>query len=136
MADIIFNIAKGAIVEKIRDGSSNLLVLILEAVETETDLMDHDNLSSLLGAAGNTEATATGYSRKTGITGVVTVDHTSNEASVAIPDQQWDAISGGNPFVAAVVAYEESASDTGRIPLSKHDISYTPQGVDFLVRFP
>ncbi len=135
MADVIFNIAKGALVEKVRDGSGNLIVMLLEAVESDSDLIKHDNLNDLLGAAGNTEATATGYSRKTNVTGTIVVDDTINETRVDIPDQQWNSVSG-NAIVAAVVAYEESAAETGRVPLTKHDVSLTPDGTDLMVRFP
>lgn len=133
MADVIFNVAKGALVEKVRDGSSNLIVILLEAVEADSTLIDHDNLSAVFGGS-STEATATGYSRKTGITGTVVVDDIANESEVTIPSQQWSSVSG-NAIVAAIVAYEESASETGRIPLTKHDISITPDGTDIKVNF-
>ena len=135
MSDVVFNIAKGALVEKFRDGAANGIVILLEAVEADSALIKHNNISDLLAAAGNTEATATGYARKTGITGTVSVDDGANEASVNLPNQQWNAVSG-NPIVAALVAYEESASDSGRVPLTKHDISVTPDGSDIMVRFP
>lgn len=135
MADLIFNIAKGALVEKVRDGSANLIVILLEAIEADSTIKDYDDLNALFLAAGNTEATATGYARKTGVIGTIVVDDIDNEAEVTIPNQQWTTVTG-NAIVAAIVAYEESASETGRIPLTKHDISITPDGTDIMVRFP
>ena len=135
MANVIFNVAKGALVEKFRDGAANGIVLLLEAVESDIDLIAHDNLNDLLNAAGNTEATATGYARKTGLTGTIVVDDVNDQVTVTVPDQQWNDVSG-NDFVAAIVAYEESASDSGRIPLVKHDWALSPDGNDVMIRFP
>ena len=132
MADGVFNIAKGAFVEKIRDGASNVLVLLLKANETETDLVDHDDLAALLGAAGNTEADATNYARKTGITGTITVDDVNDRVDADIPDQTWNNLGGAlnNTLTKLIVAYEESAADSGRIPLTHHDFSVTTDGSD------
>jgi hypothetical protein len=134
MADFIFNIAKGALIEKVRDGSSNLLVLLLETAEADSTLIDYDNLSDLF-AGSSVESTATGYSRNTGVTGTVVVDDGLNVADVNIPDQAFSALTG-NPLVAVIVAYEESASETGRIPLTKHDVSLTLDANEVLVKFP
>lgn len=94
MADGVMNIAKGAFAEKIRDGAANVLVLLLTANEAEADLIDHDDLAALLGAAGNTEAADASYARKTGITGTVTVDDVNDRVDVDIPDQTWTALDG------------------------------------------
>lgn len=134
MADVIFNIAKGALVEKVRDSDSDLIVLLLETVEADSTLIDHDNLGSLL-AGSSVEATATGYSRNTGVTGTVVVNNSADTVGIDIPSQLFAALTG-NAIVAVVVAYEDSAQDTGRIPLTKHDISHTPDGNPLLVRFP
>lgn len=132
MADGVFNIAKGAFVEKIRDGASNVLVLLLKANETEADLVDHDDLAALLAAAGNTEADATNYARKTGITGTITVDDVNDRVDADIPDQTWTSLGGAsnNTLTKLIVAYEESAADSGRIPLTHHDFSVTTDGSD------
>ena len=135
MATIVFNIAKGALVEKFRDGSANGIVLLLEAVEADAALADHDNLQDLLNAAGNTESTSPGYSRKTGVVGTIVVDDTNDEVTVDIPDQTWFALTG-NSLAAVIIAYEESASDAGRVPLTKHDFVRTLDGSDVQVRFP
>lgn len=134
MSDLVFNIAMGAFVEKFRDGSANGLVLLMEAVEADDALRDHDALDVLLAAAGNTEMSDASYARKTGLTGTITVDDTNNRVDVDIPDQTWTALSG-NALVALEVAYEESASDAGRIPLTNHVFSVTPDGSDVTAQF-
>ena len=135
MADVAFNRAKGSFVELFRDDPAKGIVLLLTAVESDSALVEHDNLNDLLLAAGNTEATGGGYVRQTGITGTIVVDDINNTASVDIPSQLFSGLTG-DPIVAVIVAFEESASDTGRIPLTKHDFSVVVDGGDVLVRFP
>jgi len=65
----------------------------------------------------------------------VVVDDIENTAVVDFPNQIFVGLSG-NPIVAVLVAFEESAGDSGRIPLTKHDFAMTPNGSDIMVRFP
>ena len=132
MADGVFNIAKGAAAEMVRDGASNLGMILLKANETEADLIDHDNLSVLIGAAGNTEADFTNYARKTGLTGSITVDDTNNRVDIDVPDQTWSSAGGAanNTLTKLIVYYENSASDAGRVPLTHHDFAITTDGSD------
>ena len=132
MADGVFNIAKGAVAEKVRDAASNLGVLLLQANEAEATLIDRADLAALLGAAGNTEATATNYVRKTGITGTITVDNTNNRVDVDIPDQTWTALGGttNNTLTKLIIFYDEGGTDSTRIPLTHHDFAITTDGSD------
>lgn len=132
MADGIFNIAKGAFVEKIRDSGTVVLILLLSANEAEATLIDRDTVALMLAEAGTTEATFTNYARKTGITGTVTVDDTNDRVDVDIPDQTWTSAGNGtnNTLTKLIVAYEESAADSGRIPLSHHDFAVTTDSSD------
>lgn len=134
MADFVFNIAKGAAAEKVRDAAANVLLLVLEAAEADAALKDHDDLAALLGAAGNTEWTATGYARKTGLTGTITVDDSNERVDVDLPDQTWNSVTG-SASTDAIAAYEESASDAGRVPLTNHDFAATPDGGDITIQF-
>lgn len=132
MADGVFNIAKGAVAEKVRDSASNLIMILLKANEPESTLIDRATVSSMLGEAGTTEADATNYVRKTALTGTITVDNTNDRVDVDVPDQTWTALGGAsnNTLTKLVMAYEESASDTGRIPLTHHDFALTTDGSD------
>lgn len=132
MADGVFNISKGAFVEKIRDSATNVLVLLLTANEADATLIDHDDLSVLLAAAGNTEASFASYARKTGITGTITVDDTNDRVDVSIPDQTWALATSGQTTTKLITAYEESASDVGRVPLTHHDFAATTDGNDLV----
>lgn len=133
MADFVFNIAKGAFVEKIRDSAANCGVLLLTAADTDDAMRDSDTVAALL-ATNATEASDASYARKTGLTGTITVDDTNNRVDVDLPDQTFSALDG-SAITDAVVFYEESASDSGRIPLTLHDFSVTPDGSDVTLQF-
>lgn len=137
MADGIHNIAKGAFAEKFRDGAANGIVLLLSAAEADGTLIDYDALDTLLAAAGNTEAAFTNYARKTGLTGTITVDDSNDRVDVDIPDQTWSSAGNGTNETLAklIVAYEESAADSGRVPLSHHDFTPTTDSSDLTVQF-
>lgn len=136
MSDDVFNIAKGAVAEKFRDGAANGIVMLLKTGETESALVDYDTVAALLAGAPE-EADFTNYARKTGLTGTITVDDTNDRVDVDIPDQTWDDAGGAsnNTLVKAVVAYEESAADSGRIPLTHHDFTSTTDGSDLTIEF-
>lgn len=137
MADGVFNIAKGAAAEKFRDAAANGIVLLLSANETEADLIDHDALDVLIAAAGNTEAGFTNYARKTGLTGSITVDDSNDRVDVDFPDQTWSSAGNGTneTLTKLITAYEESAADSGRIPLTHHDFTPTTDGSDLTAQF-
>lgn len=133
MADVVFNIAKGAFVEKFRDGAANGIVLLLIAADTDDAMRDTDTVTALL-ATGANEATDGSYARKTGLTGTITVDDTNNRVDVDLPDQTFTALAGA-AILDLVVAYEEAAADTTRIPLTLHDFPVTPDGSDVTAVF-
>jgi hypothetical protein len=135
MADGVFNIAKGAAAEKIRDGATNCLMLLLKANEAEATLRDRDDVAAIL-ASGSTECDATNYARKTGLTGTITVDDTNDRVDVDIPDQTWTALGGAsnNTLTKLIIAYQEAAADANRIPLTHHDFAVTTDGSDVTVQ--
>ena len=131
MADLVFNIAKGAAAEKVRDGATNLLILLLKVKEADATFRDRDDVAAIL-ANGSTEADFTNYARKTGLPGTITVDDTNDRVDVDVPDQTWTAAGGAsnNSLVTLVVAYQEAAADASRIPLTAHDFVITTDGSD------
>ena len=87
-------------------------------------------------AAANTEANATNYARKTDLTATITVDDTNDRVDLDIPDQTWSSLGNGanNTTTDLIIAYEESAADTGRIPLTLHDFVITTDGNDVIAQ--
>lgn len=132
--NVVANIALGRFVEKIADDATKILVLLLRVVQADATLRDHDDLAAALGA--NTEANFTNYARKTGITATIIVDDTNDRVDVDIPDQTW-LVAGGatnNGLVKLGIAYEESASDAGRVPLTWHTFDVTTDGSDLVAQ--
>lgn len=131
MADIVFNIAKGAVAEKIRDDATKCGILLLKVAQADSTLCDHDTVAQVL-AAANTEADFTGYARKAPLTATLTVDDTNDRVDVDIPDVVWAPAGGAtnNTLAKLIVYYEESAADSGRVPLTAHDFVVTTDGSD------
>jgi len=134
MANSVFNIAKGSAVEKVRDDAVNVGMLFLQAAQADTSLIDHEDIAALLLDASNTEATFTNYSRKTGVTGTILIDHPNDRVDLSVPDQTFTAAGGAanNTLVKAVFYYEEAANDASRIPMSQHDFAATTDGNDLI----
>lgn len=133
MSDFVFNIAKGAFAEKIRDGASNVGVLLIKAADTDDAMGDTATVTAFLATAAD-EATDASYARKTGLTGTITVDNTNNRVDVDLPDQTWTALAGA-AITDLVVFYDEGGTDGTRIPLTLHDFVITPDGSDVTVVF-
>ncbi len=133
MADHVFNIAKGAFAEMFRDGAANGIVLLLSTGAAEATMSDFDDLAALL-AGAPVEVSDGSYSRKTGLTGTVTVDDSNDRTDVDIPDQTFTALVGPDP-VSLVVAYENAAADATRVPLTHHDFAVTSDGSDVTAQF-
>ena len=131
MADGVFNIAKGAWAEMIRDGAAAVGVLLLKVAEAEDTLNNYDTIADML-AGANTECDFTNYARKTGLTGSIAVDDTNNRVDGDIPDQTWASAGGAtnNSIVRAITFYENAAADATRIPMTYQDLVSTTDGSD------
>ena len=132
MADGVFNIAKGAAAQLLRDNANSVVVLLLQANEADATLVNYTNIGALLTEAGNTEAAFTNYARKTGITETITVDNTNNRVDLDIPDQTWTSAGNGTNETLAklIIAVSTGAGDANLIPLTHHDFAVTTDGTD------
>lgn len=139
MADQPFNISKGAAAEKVRDGSATVEIdlLLLKANESESALIDHDDVGALLGAAGNTEADFTNYARKEDIDATLTVDDANDRVDIDSADQTFTSAGNGtnNTLTKAILAFDEGGTDATRVPLTHHDFSVTTDGSDLTLEF-
>jgi hypothetical protein len=145
MADGVFNISKGRVVEFYNRIESNdptnaaFIIVLLKANETETALLDHDNLSLLLAATGNTEADFTSYARKTltdtELAALPAPDDSSDRYDIDIPDQTWSPAGGAtnNTLTKFLVCYDSDTTggtDTNILPVTHHDFAVTTDGSD------
>ena len=149
MAAEVFNIAKGRFVEwqhRVNDNdptNAAWIVTLLKASETNATLRDYDDLSTLLAAAGNTEADFTNYGRKTLTDTDVaapTVDDTNDRTDIDFPDQTWTSAGGttDNTLATALANYDSDTTggtDANIIPGMLYDAVETTNGSDLVLSF-
>jgi hypothetical protein len=140
MANFVFNIAKGRVVEfynRVENNdpaASRLLVIPLAVGDTEANRQDDDNISVFLAAAPNEAAASWGRKVLTDVelAALPAPDDTNNRYAVAVPLVTWTTPTVGQDTVAVVVAYDSTAggADTALIPLTYHDFVITANGAD------
>lgn len=142
MADGVFNIAKGRVVELVNRVDSNdpansaLVVIALKAsgIESDATLQDYDTVAGIL-AAANDEATNAGYARivlTDSDLATPAPDDTNNRFDIDIPDPVWAAVAeAGGAWAKLIVVYDgdtTGGTDANLIPLTHHDFAITPDG--------
>ncbi|MFE6785178.1 hypothetical protein ACFVFF_23265 [Streptomyces sp. NPDC057680] len=134
MGNIVFNQALGRVASlaALPAASDALIAVPLEATGLVNDatMRDYDDLASLLAGASN-EQTTMGRKTLTGVT--VTVDDATDRVSVSCGVISWTAATG-NPIGAVVICYDPDTTggtDADLIPLTKHDVTMTPDGNTF-----
>lgn len=128
MAAGIFEFAKGRIVRyaDLIETGDQLVAVLLSAAEADGTLETYDNLSTLLGQAGNTEATFTGYTAGgQDLTGVTVIDN-ANDNSVDADDPSWSPTSAES-LAKIVICYDPDGSNTAAnmVPLFHDDFAIT-----------
>lgn len=142
MADGVFNIAKGRVVELYgrvdsNDPASSALVIVAlkdSGLESDSALEDYDTLAAIL-AAANDEATNTGYARKVLTDSDIATgspDDTNDRFDLDLPDQTWATVgTTGGAWAKLLVCYDPdttSGSDSSIVPLVHLDFDVTPDG--------
>lgn len=137
MADGKFNIAKGRVVQLVKDTPAKFGIILLTAAEADAVLEDYDDIGALIAAAGNTRATFTNYADKTAITATETVDDGNDWNDVSMPDQTWASAGGAlnNTMVKAIIFCDLNAgADADLMPISHHDFTPTTDGNGLLLQ--
>lgn len=134
MADIVFNIALGRVAYYASLPATNdaLVMVPLESTGLVADsvMRDYDDLTALLAGASNEQTTV---GRKTLASVTVTVNDTNDRVDIDAADVTWTAPTG-NAIGAVVICYDPDTTggtDTDLIPLTKHGITWTPDGNNF-----
>lgn len=147
MADFVFNIAKGRVVEyynrvKSNDPTNSALVLVVidAAGDTDATMKDRDDLAALLGGTSN-EVTNTNYARKVltdaDLAALPAPDDTNDRFDIDLPDQTWSAVAAGSAWTDIIVCYDSDTTggtDSNIIPLTCHDFAVTPDGSDIVAQ--
>jgi hypothetical protein len=144
MANFVFNIAKGRVVElynraENNDPTNSALILVPLAVgDTEANLQDMDDLAAVIAATPN-EAGAS-WGRKTlesvQLAALPAPDDTNNRYAVAVPSVTWTTPTAGQDTVALLVCYDSdttAGTDANIIPLTYHDFVVTADGNDVVL---
>lgn len=141
MANIVFNIAKGRVVElynRVESNDPTDAALVLVPIETsglegDSTLIDADTLAALL--AGDTNEQTT-MGRKvltaTELASLPAPDDSNDRYDVSLPTVTWTAASG-NAISKIAVCYDpdtEGGTDSNIIPLTLFDFAITPDGSD------
>jgi hypothetical protein len=141
MANIVFNIAKGRVVEyynrvKSNDPANSALILVpIETTGLETDavLIDKDDLTALLAGTTNEQTT---MGRKTltdaDLAALPAPDDTNDRYDVSLPTVTWTGATG-NAISKIAICYDSdttSGTDANIIPLTMFDAVATPDGTN------
>lgn len=139
MANIVFNIAKGRVVEFYNRVKSNdpanaaFIIVPIETAGLEADatLVDADTLAAVLAGATNEQTT---MGRKTltdaDLAALPAPDDTNNRYDLALPTVTW-ASATGNAISKLLVCYDSdttAGTDANIIPCTLFDFAQTPSG--------
>ncbi|MET8080015.1 hypothetical protein [Streptomyces sp. NPDC005303] len=134
MANLVFNVALGRVASLAALPAANdgLVLIALEASGLEADsvLRDKDTLTDVVSGTTNEQTTVT---RKALTSVTVTVDDTNDRVAIDAADVTYTSPTG-NPVGAFVICYDPdttSGTDADLIPLTKHDVTWTPDGNNF-----
>ncbi|HMU15842.1 MAG TPA: hypothetical protein PKC95_00225 [Thauera aminoaromatica] len=141
MANVVFNIAKGRIVElynrvKSNDPANSALILVpmeTSGLESDATLIDKDDLAAVLSGTTNEQTT---MGRKTltdaDLAAVSAPDDTNDRNECDLPTVTWTGATG-NAISKILVCYDPDTTggtDSAIIPLTLFDFAITPDGSD------
>lgn len=141
MSNIVFNISKGRVVElynrvKSNDPANSAIILVpieTSGLETDSVLIDKDDLAALLAGTTNEQTT---MGRKTltdaDLAALPAPDDTNDRYDISLPTTTWTGATG-NAISKIAVCYDAdttSGTDANIIPLTMFDFVVTPSGAD------
>lgn len=139
MANVVFNVAKGRVVEyynrvKSNDPSTSALVLTpieTSGLEADAALIDSDTVAEVVDGTTNKQTTmGEKVLTDSDLAALPAPDDTNDRYDVSLPTVTWTAASG-NAISKILVSYRPntgSASDSTDIPLTMFDAVATPDG--------
>lgn len=134
MANLVFNVSLGrvAYLAGLPAANDALVMVPLESSGLVADsvMRDYDTLAAILAGASNEQTTV---GRKTLGNVTVTIDDTNDRVALDADNVTWTSPTG-NAVGAVLICYDPdttTGTDTDLIPLTKHDLTWTPDGIDF-----
>lgn len=141
MANIVFNISKGRVVEFYRrvkgnDPSTSALVLTpieTSGLESDANLIDSDTVAEVVDGTTNKQTTmGEKVLTDSDLAAIPDPDDGNDRYDVSLPTVTWTAATG-NAISKILVSYRPdtgSASDSTDIPMTLFDAAFTPDGSD------
>jgi len=141
MANIVFNIAKGRVVEyynrvKSNDPANSAIILVpieTSGLEADSTLIDVDTLAALIAGTTNEQTT---MGRKTltdaDLAALPAPDDGNDRYDVSLPTVTWTGATG-NAISKIAVCYDPDTTggtDSNIVPLTMFDFAQTPSGAD------
>jgi hypothetical protein len=141
VANIVFNIAKGRVVEyynrvKSNDPANSAFILVpieTSGLEADATLIDVDTLTALLSGTTNEQTT---MGRKTltdaELAALPAPDDTNDRFDISLPTTTWTGATG-NAISKIAVCFDSdttAGTDANIIPLTMFDFAQTPSGAD------
>lgn len=141
MANIVFNIAKGRVVEyynrvKSNDPANAAIILVpieTSGLEADATLIDVDTLAALIAGTTNEQTT---MGRKTltdaDLAALPAPDDGNDRYDVSLPTVTWTGATG-NAISKIAVCYDPDTTggtDSNIVPLTMFDFAQTPSGAD------
>jgi len=146
MANFVFNIAKGRIVEfynraENNDPTNSALILVpLSASGTEAQGQDLDTLAAVEADANFAEITSNNWVRKTlesaQLAALPSANDTDNRYDIQVPSVTWTAPTAGGNTTGLLICYDSdttAGTDSNIIPLTHHDFVVTADGNDVVL---
>lgn len=140
MANIVFNIAKGRVIELYsrvdnNDPANSALILVpieTSGLETDAVLKDKADLAAVLAGTTNEQTTMGRKTLTDADLSALAVDNTGDLYAASLPTVTWTAATG-NAISKILVCYDNdttSGTDSSIIPLTMFDFAITPDGSD------
>lgn len=145
MANFVFNIAKGRVVEfynrvENNDPAASAIILVpLSATDTEANLQDLDDLAAVIAAAPNEAGASWGRKTLTDVqlAALPAPDDVNNRYGIQVPQVTWTpGPTAGQNTVGLLACYDAdtaAGTDANIIPLTHHDFVVNADGNDVVL---
>lgn len=146
MANFVFNIAKGRVVEfynraENNDPTNSAIILVpLSQSGTAAQGQDLDDLAAVEADANFAERTTGGWVRKAlesvQLASLPAPDDVNDRYGIQVPSVTWTAPAAANNTTGLLVCYDSdttSGADSAIIPLTHHDFVVTTDGNDVVL---
>jgi hypothetical protein len=137
VANFVFNIAKGRVGHYATLPATNdaLILIPLETsgLESDATLIDKDDFAAVVSGATNEQTTA---GRKTLASVTSAQDDTNDRWNADAANVTYSGVAASSAISKWVVCYDPdttAGTDADLIPLTAHDLSWTPDGNDFTI---